>query len=111
MQIETFLDVFLVEEIPVEDATSTGLVGAGGQEIVRSARAAKKPQTGKVISADAKFPYNGLWVENPYKKGDVVRTNEFGRNYIVLNPEDEFRPDAKKYYLVRYEDIEGRVNA
>lgn len=111
MQIETFLDVFLVEEIPVEDATSTGLVGVNGEEIVRSAKAAKEPQTGIVKSCGEKFPYNGLWVENPYKQGDTVRTNGFGRNYIVLNPEDEFRPDAKKYYLIRYEDIEGRVNA
>ena len=110
MQIETFLDVLLIEEIPVENETSTGLVGAGGQEIVRSQRAAKKPMTGKVISCDTKFPYNGQWVEMPYKIGDVVRTNEFGRNYIVLNPEDEFRPEAKKYYLIRYEDIEGRVH-
>jgi co-chaperonin GroES (HSP10) len=111
MQIETFLDVFLIEEIPVENATSTGIVTAGGQEIVRSQKAARKPMTGKVVSCGEKFPYNGLWVENPYKAGDVVRTNEFGRNYIVLNDDDEFKPSAAKFYLIRYEDIEGRVRA
>lgn len=111
MQIETFLDVFLIEEIPVENATSTGLTNAQGQEIVRSEKAARKPMTGKVVSCGEKFPYNGLWVENPYKVGDVVRTNEFGRNYIVLNAEDEFNRDAAKFYLIRYEDIEGRVRA
>lgn len=109
MQIETFLDVLLIEEIPVEDATSTGITGLDGKPVVRSNRAAKKPQTGRVVSCDARFPYNGLWVDMPYKVGDVVRTNEFGRNYIVLNPEDEFRPEAKKFYLIRYEDVEGRV--
>lgn len=109
MQIETFLDVLLIEEIPVEDSTSTGLVGAGGQAIVRSQKAAKKPTTGKVVSCGSRFPMAGLWVDMPYQIGDVVKTNEFGRNYIVLNPEDEFRPEAKKYYLIRYEDVEGRV--
>lgn len=109
MQIDTFLDVLLIEEIPVENATDTGIVNVDGKQLVRSERAAKKPMTGKVISCDARFPYNGVWVDMPYRKGDVVRTNEFGRNYIVLNPEDEFRPEAKKYYLIRYEDIEGRV--
>lgn len=109
--IKTSLDVFLIEEIPVENATSTGITNAQGVEIVRSQKAAKKPNTGIVISADAKFPYNGVWVDNPYREGDIVRTNEFGRNYVVLNPEDEFRPDAKKYYMIRFEDIEGKVVA
>lgn len=109
MQIETFLDVFLIEEIPVENATSTGITGIDGQEIVRSVRAQKKPQTGRVVSCGEKFPYNGVWVDNPYSVGDVVRTNEFGRNYIILEDGDEFRPDAKKFYLIRFEDIEGRL--
>lgn len=109
MKIETFLDVLLIEEIPVEDATNTGIVTPDGRQIVRSARAAKKPMTGKVVSCGNRFPMAGLWVDMPYKKGDVVKTNEFGRTYIVLNPEDEFRPDATKFYLIRYEDVEGRV--
>ena len=109
MQIETFLDMFLIEEIPVENATSTGIVGAGGQEIVRSMKAAKQPQTGRVVSCGKQFPYNGVMIDNPYSVGDVVRTNAFGRNYIVLEDANEFRPDAKKHYLIRYDDIEGRV--
>ena len=34
--IETFLDVMLIEEIPVQDATATGIVGVGGQQLIRS---------------------------------------------------------------------------
>lgn len=108
--LETFLDVLLIEEIPVEDATSTGIMTASGQQIVRSEKAARKPQTGKVVSCDVRFPWYGMMVDMPYKVGDVVRTNEFGRDYIVLNPEDEFRPDAVKYYLIHYADIQGRVS-
>ena len=107
--IETFLDVLLIEEIPVEDATDTGIVGANGQQVIRSERAARKPQTGKVLSCGERFPMSGVWVDNPYRTGDIVRTNEFGRDYIVLNPDDEFRPDAVKYYLIRYEDVIGKV--
>jgi len=109
--LETFLDVLLIEEIPVENATDTGIVGANNQKIVRSERAARKPQTGIVISCDTKFPWYGQMVDMPYKVGDEVRTNEFGRDYILLNPEDEFRPDAKKYYLIHYADIQGRVKS
>jgi co-chaperonin GroES (HSP10) len=107
--LETFLDVLLIEEIPVENDTATGIVGANGAEIVRTQRAARKPQTGKVISCDTRFPWYGMMVDMPYKVGDVVRTNEFGRDYIVLNPEDEFKPDATKFYLIHYADIQGRV--
>lgn len=109
MKLETFLDVLLIEEIPVENATSTGITGADGVEIVRTQRAARKPQTGKVVSCDTEFPRAGTMVPMPYKVGDVVRTNEFGRDYIILNPDDEFRPDATKYYLIHYADIQGRV--
>lgn len=109
MKLETFLDVLLIEEIPVEDAQSTGIVNASGKQIIRSERASKKPQTGKVISADTKFPWYGQMVDMPYKIGDVVRTNEFGRDYILLDPEDEFKPNAVKYYLIHYADVQGRV--
>jgi len=107
--IETFLDVLLIEEIPVQNATDTGIVTADGRQLIRSAKAERKPMTGKVLSCGERFPMSGVWVENPYRPGDVVRTNEFGRDYIVLNPDDEFRPDAVKYYLIRYEDVIGRV--
>ena len=108
--LETFLDVLLIEEIPVENDTDTGIVGAGGQKIVRSHAAARKPQTGKVISCDTRFPWYGMMVDMPYKVGDVVRTNEFGRDYVLLNDEDEFKPGAVKYYLIHYADIQGRVS-
>ena len=109
--IETFLDMFLIEEIPVEDALNTGIVNADGRQIIRSGKAARKPMTGKVLSCGERFPMSGVWVDNPYSPGDVVRTSEFGREYIVLNDEDEFKPDAVKYYLIRYEDVIGRVDA
>lgn len=109
MKLKTFLDVLLIEEIPVENATSTGITGADGVEIIRSQNAARKPTTGKIISCDTEFPRAGVMVKMPYKVGDVVKTNEFGRDYILLNPADEFRPDATKYYLIHYADIEGLV--
>jgi co-chaperonin GroES (HSP10) len=109
MKLETFLDVLLIEEIPVEDDTATGIVTAGGRQIVRSQKAARKPQTGKVLSCDTRFPWNGVMIEMPYRVGDIVRTNEFGRDYILLNPDDEFRPEATKYYLIHYADVQGRV--
>ena len=83
--LETFLDVLLIEEIPVENDQATGIVGIDGQQVVRSQKAARKPQTGIVRSCDTKFPWYGLMVDMPYKVGDVVRTNEFGRDYILLN--------------------------
>jgi len=105
--ITTFLDVLLIEEIPVEDATGTGIVTAGGREIVRTDKYGRKPMWGKVISCDKQFPRDGLLVDMPYKLGDVVKTNEFGRNYITFAVEDEL-PGATKYYLIRYDDIEGK---
>ncbi|MGA9668251.1 MAG: co-chaperone GroES [Terracidiphilus sp.] len=109
--LQTFLDVLLIEEIPVEDETATGVVGLDGKAIVRTERAARKPQTGKVISASSGFPMAGMWVDMPYKVGDVVRTNEFGRDYLVLNYEDEFKLGAKKFYLIHYADVQGKVIA
>ena len=108
--LETFLDVLLIEEIPVENDQATGILGIDGQQVVRSQKAARKPQTGIVRSCDTKFPWYGLMVDMPYKVGDVVRTNEFGRDYILLNPDDEFKPDATKFYLIHYADIQGRVS-
>jgi co-chaperonin GroES (HSP10) len=108
--LETFLDVLLIEEIPVENDTSTGVLGVGGKEVIRTQRAARKPQTGKVVSCDTQFPWYGLMVSMPYKVGDIVRTNEFGRDYILLNEDDEFKPDATKYYLIHYADVQGRVS-
>ena len=114
MQIETFLDVLLIEEIPFVDEGKTGIVNDKGDELVTPAaegrkKWARKSNTGRVVSCDKQFPYNGMMIEMPYKKGDVVRTNEFGRTPIVLNPEDEFSPEAPKYYLIRYDDVLGRV--
>lgn len=107
-QLETFLDVLLIEELPVENALDTGIVTGSGQQIVRTQKAARKPMYGKVLSCGTRFPIAGVWVEMPYKPGDIVKTNEFGRNYITFNIADEL-PGATKFYLIRYEDVEGRL--
>lgn len=111
--LETFMDVYLVEEIPFDSsAEASGLVGMNGQQIVaRTQRSLKFPPTGIILSCGERFPMCGMWIDNPYKPGDVVRANETGRDPIVLYPDEEFKPDAKKHYLIRYDDILGRVDA
>src|ERR1700679_596440 len=101
-QLETFFDSFLVEEIPVTDSLKTGVDG-----ILRTEKSARKPLYGKILSADTQFPRNGMMVPNPYKVGDVVKTSEFGRDYQTFSVEDE-KPGATKYYLIRFDDIQGR---
>jgi hypothetical protein len=49
-------------------------------------------------------------VPNPYKVGDVVKTSEFGRDYQTFSVEDE-KPGATKYYLIRFDDIQGRATS
>jgi len=104
-QLETFLDYFLVEEIPEKDSLKTGVDG-----ILRTEKAARKSQYGKVIAADTHFPRNGMMIPNPIKVGDVVKTSEFGRDYQTFSVEDE-KPGATKYYLIRFDDIQGRKPA
>lgn len=101
--LETFLDMLLVEEIPEKDSLKTGVDG-----ILRTEKAARKPMYGKVLSCGEKFPRDGMWVDMPYRVGDVVKTNEFGRDYVTFSIEDE-KLGAVKYYLIRYEDIQGRT--
>lgn len=107
-QLETFLDYFLVEEIPAQQAVNTGILSPEGTEFVRTEKAARKPMYGKVLSCSAEFPRNGVMVPNPIVVGDVVKTNEFGRDYQTFSIEDE-KPGATKYYLIRFDDIQGRV--
>lgn len=102
-QLETFLDYFLVEEIPEQDSLKTGVDG-----ILRTEKSARKPMYGKVLSCDSHFPRNGMMVPNPLKVGDIVKTNEFGRDYQTFSVEDE-KPGATRYYLIRFDDIQGRV--
>lgn len=108
-QLETFLDNYFIEEIPVEDAKSFGLTGLDGQEIVRTDKTARRPQYGKILSAAPQFARHGLMIDNPLKVGDVVKTSEFGRNYITFSVEDE-KPGATKYYTIRFDDIEGKLS-
>lgn len=106
--IETFFDVLLVEEIPVVNAADTGLVGIGGQAIVTTQRAVGKPPTGTVICAAPNFPLSGVMVDNPYKAGDVISSQEFGRNY-ELSLNRLRRSDLPQYFTIRVADVEGKV--
>jgi hypothetical protein len=109
--MEVFLDMLLIEEIPHVNATGSGLVGLAGKEIsARTEKAVGKPPTGKVIACGSRFPMSGLWIDMPYKPGDIVSTNEFGRNYeISLNDGRRYRPGVPNFYLIRYADVEGRL--
>ena len=110
MRLETFFDMLLVEEIPVEDATSTGIKGLDGKDIVATPKSVGKPPLGKVISCGEEFPVAGVWVKMPYKVGDVISSQEYGRNYeINLNRDRKYRPELPKFYTIRFADVEGRV--
>lgn len=111
MRIQPVLDMLLIEEIREENATGSGLLGLNGQEIAaKTEKQVGKPPTGKVLACGKGFPYFGLWVDMPYRVGDVVSTNEFGRNYdIAMNRDRKYRPELPKFYLIRVEDIEGIV--
>lgn len=109
-QLETFLDYFLVEEIPESNAYDHGIVGVEGKTVIRTDKTARKSMYGKVLSCDTHFPRNGMMVPNPIKVGDVVKTSEFGRDYQTFSIEDE-KPGATKYYLIRFDDIHGRVSS
>lgn len=112
MQLETFLDVLLVEEILVEDARNTGLVGVGGKALVTTEKAVGLPPTGRVIACGDKFPLAGVWVDMPYKVGDVISSQGFGRDYeINMNLDRKYRPELPKFYTIRFADVEGRVLA
>jgi hypothetical protein len=111
MKLETFLDVLLIEEILEENATGSGLRGLDGKEIAaKTDKQVGRPPTGRVISCDTRFPMMGMWVDMPYKVGDIVITNEYGRNYeIALNRERQYQRGVPKFYLIHYADVEGRV--
>lgn len=105
--LETFLDLLLIEEIPVEKDQDYGIVNEKGQKIVRTQKYGQKPMYGKVLSCAAQFPRNGMLVDNPLQVGDIVKTSEFGRDYVTFTIEDE-QPGATKFYLIRFDDIQGR---
>lgn len=108
-QLETFLDNFLIEEIPVEDAKSYGIVDKKGNELlVRTDKTERKAMYGKVLACAESFPRNGVLIQNPIQVGDIVMTSEFGRDPVTFTLEDE-KPGAVKRYLIRFDDIRGRV--
>lgn len=115
MVLETTLDNFLIEEIPVENAKALGIVTAEGKELITTDSGKIKPFLGKILSCSERFPYMGTVIENPYKVGDVVKTNEFGRDYLDLDPFRGWalikKTDAKQYYFIHYADIQAKVSA
>jgi co-chaperonin GroES (HSP10) len=111
-QLETFLDVLLIEEIPVEDAKSLDLIGLDGKAIETTDQTAQKPFLGRVVTCDKRFPMAGQWIDMPYKVGDIVYANEFGREYLRLDPFRDWKlikKDDTKYYTIPYQDIIGKV--
>lgn len=108
-----FLNNLLIEEIPVEDAQAlSNVVGPDGKTLVTTEKQARKPFLGKVIDCGDKFPVSGVWVDMPYKPGDIVHVSEFGRNELFLDPFRDWSPikkDDTKYYTTRYEEIIGLV--
>lgn len=114
MKLETTLDNFLIKEIPVENARSLGIVTAEGKEIIATESGKIKPFLGKILSCADKFPYMGTVIENPYKVGDIVKTNEFGRDYLTIDPFRNWaliKKTDQQYYFIHYADIEARVHA
>lgn len=112
MKLETKLDRFLIKEIPVENARSLGIVTAAGQEIISSEKSKIKPFLGEILSCDAKFPFMGALIENPYRVGDIVKTNEFGRDYLTIDPFRNWsliKVDDQQYYFISYADIDAKV--
>jgi len=108
-QLETFLEVLLVEELPVEDAQATGVAN-----IVTTEKGSQRSFLGRVVACDKQFPRGGMMVDMPYKVGDIVFTNEFGRDKLMRDPFRDWapiKPNDKQYYTIRYEDIYGRVSS
>jgi co-chaperonin GroES (HSP10) len=111
-RLEVVLNNLLIQEIPAEDAKSLDVIGLDGKEIVTTDKAATKPFLGKVLACGASFPVSGLWVDMPYRPGDIVFTDEFGRNYLKLDPFrgwKKIKSTDTQYYTIRYEDVIGVV--
>lgn len=113
-QLKMFLNRLLVEEIPVDDAKSLDVVGLDGIKLETTDKLAQKPFLGRVIDCGDKFPVSGVWVDMPYKAGDIVFTSEFGRDYLFLDPFRGWKPikvDDTKYYTIPYEEVIGLVSS
>lgn len=102
------LDRILVEEIPVED---NRIHLPGQMEIHRSERFLKKSDLGRVLAVGDGVPMGGILMPMPYKVGDVVKCSEYGRKYILLDPDDELgtaKGEIPKRYLIRVADTDGQ---
>jgi co-chaperonin GroES (HSP10) len=112
-QLKMHLNNLLIEEIPVENANAlSDVVSPDGEALVTTDKTVQKPFLGKVIDCGDKFPIAGQWVDMPYRPGDVVFANEFGRDYLILDPFRDWKKIKKsdtQYYTIHYEDIIGVV--
>jgi co-chaperonin GroES (HSP10) len=101
------LDRILVEEIPVEE---NRIHLPGQKEILRSERFLKKSDLGRVLAVGDGVPMGGILMPMPYKVGQVVKCSEYGRKYILLDPNDELgtaKGEIPKRYLIRVADTDG----
>lgn len=101
------LDRILVEEIPVEE---NRIHIPGQADILRSERFLKKSDLGRVLAVGDGVPMGGILMPMPYKVGQVVKCSEYGRKYILLDPNDELgtaKGEIPKRYLIRVADTDG----
>lgn len=102
------LDRILVEEIPVEE--SRIYLPGETKQIHRSERYLKKSDLGRVLAVGDGVPMGGILMPMPYKVGQVVKCSEYGRKYILLDPNDELgtaKGEIPKRYLIRVADTDG----
>jgi co-chaperonin GroES (HSP10) len=102
------LDRILVEEVPVEE---NRIHVPGGPEIHRSERYLKKSDLGRVLAVGDGVPMGGILMPMPYEVGQVVKCSEYGRKYILLDPNDELgtaKGEIPKRYLIRVADTDGQ---
>lgn len=101
------LDRILVEEVPVEE---NRIHLPGGMNIERHASYQKKSDLGRVLAVGDGVPMGGILMPMPYKVGQVVKCSEYGRKYILLDPNDELgtaKGEIPKRYLIRVADTDG----
>lgn len=104
-QFRCVLDRILLEEIAVEE----NRIHVPGMDLQRSERFTKKSDRGRVLSVGSGVPMGGVLMPMPYAVGMVVKSSEYGREYIYLKPADEFDKTIPKRYLQRVADTHGEV--
>ena len=105
VKFRPILDKILVEEISVEESR----IHVPGIDLVRSERYAQRPDRGRVLAVGDGVPMGGVLMPMPFEVGQLVKSSEFGREYIFLSPADEFDKHCPKRYLIRVADVQGEI--